>query len=124
MELFLQSKRASSCPLHQDLVRRHVLTGGASKNRFHTVDDVMRHEWFAVVLANVAFGLKAGLRAQVAGELTTVIIFDNNDAFTSVELVQNCLGVQWNQPFDLQIVCDNVLLIEQLLDGLANNTLS
>src|SRR4051812_21454663 len=46
-------------PLHQDLVRGHVLTGGASKDRFHAVDDVMRHERLSVVLADVTFGLKA-----------------------------------------------------------------
>src|ERR1041384_2615071 len=68
--------------LHHDFVRRHVNVGFAGENRLDALDDVMRHERFAVVLADVAVRRKAGLAAQVAGKLAAVVILHNDDLLT------------------------------------------
>ena len=40
----------------------------------------MWHEWLAVVLANVAVGVDAGLASEVAGELTTIIVLNDDNS--------------------------------------------
>ena len=52
------------------------LAGQLLLDRF---DDVVRHEWFAVVLADVAVRVEAGLAPEIAGELAAVVVLDDDD---------------------------------------------
>jgi hypothetical protein len=45
---------------------------------FHRISNMMGHERFSVVLANVAVGHKAGFAAQIACELAAVVVFDDD----------------------------------------------
>jgi len=42
-------------------VNRYILLGFAGKNLLHAVHNMMGHEWLAVVLADVAIRIDAGL---------------------------------------------------------------
>ena len=48
---------------------------------FDRFDNVMRHERFAVVFADVAVGVEAGLAPEIAGELATVAVLNDDDLF-------------------------------------------
>ena len=52
-----------------------MLAGELFLDRF---DDVVRHEGFAIVLADVAVGDEAGFAAQVAGELAAEVVLDDD----------------------------------------------
>ena len=52
----------------------------ARQNLLDAVDDVVRHERLAIVLANVAVGDEAGLGAQIARELAAVVVLDDDHA--------------------------------------------
>ena len=58
------------------------------------VDDVLREEGFAVVLADVAGGDEAGFAAQVAGELAAEIVLDDDGVERVVEDVEDGVGVE------------------------------
>src|SRR5438874_1488017 len=63
--------------LHQHLVDWYVLGCGPTQNLFDTRHDVVRHERFTVVLANVSLGYEARFRAQVARKLAAVVVLDD-----------------------------------------------
>jgi hypothetical protein len=44
-------------------------------------DNVMGHERFAVVLADVAVRVEAGLAPEITGELAAVIVLNHDDMF-------------------------------------------
>jgi hypothetical protein len=46
---------------------------------FHSLDDVMRHERFAVVLSDVAVGFESSFTSQLSGELSAVVVLDDED---------------------------------------------
>ncbi len=63
---------------------RNILLSCARQNTFDTIDNVMRHEGLAIVLANVTVGDDAGFGAQVARELSAVVIFYDDELLTPV----------------------------------------
>jgi hypothetical protein len=73
-------------------------------------DDVVGHEGFAVVLADVAVGDEAGFAAEVARELAAVVVLDDDGAFGIVELIEDGFAVERNEPANLQLVGGNSLL--------------
>ena len=70
----------------------------------------MRHEGFAVVFADVAIGYKAGFAAQVAGELATVVVLDDDGVPGIFQDGGNGVPMQGNEPADLQLVGSDSLL--------------
>src|SRR5579871_6814864 len=63
-----------------DFVHRNRQLGSPAHLFFDRLDNVMRHERFAVVLADIAVRHKAGLAPQVARELPAEIILDDDGA--------------------------------------------
>src|SRR5690348_15015458 len=69
----------------------------------HRPHDVVRHEWFPIVLANVPVRHIAGFAAQVAGKLATVVILDDDCVPRASQNVENRLAVQRDEPADLEL---------------------
>src|SRR6266852_5158276 len=61
-----------------DFVHGYGKLGLPGQLILHCFHDVMRHEWFAVVFADVAVRDETGFTAQVAGELPAVVVFDDD----------------------------------------------
>ena len=57
---------------------RNRKLGFAGKLLLHGFDDVMRHEWLAIVFSNVSLRNKTGLAAKVARKLPAVVVLDND----------------------------------------------
>src|SRR6266478_8481456 len=70
----------------------------------HGVDNVVGHEWFAVVLANVAAGHKAGFAAQVARELPTVVVLHDDGMPRAAQDFENGFAMQRHEPADLELI--------------------
>ena len=71
--------------LDQDFVNGHGQGRLARELLFDRLDQVVRHERLAVILADVAVGVKAGLRAQVTRKLAAVIVLDDDARAWTVE---------------------------------------
>src|ERR1700704_4714982 len=82
----------------------------------------MRHEGFAVVLADVALGVEAGLAPEISGELTAVGVLNNNDVLLPKDPA-DLGGVEGNDPFYLKLVRHDPFFAGKLLDGFANHAL-
>src|ERR1700687_2511413 len=79
----------------------------------HGLDNVVRHEGFAVVLANVAAGHKAGFAAQVARKLPAVVVLHDDGALRVFQDFENGFAMQRHEPADLQLIGGDALLIEE-----------
>ena len=104
----------------QDFVdgdREPCLAGQLIFDRF---DNVMRHERFAVVLADVALRVEAGLAPEITGELAAVAVLDNNDILLP-EDAADLRGVEWNDPFDVKLIGHDSFFAGEFLDGFANH---
>src|SRR5947199_349643 len=64
----------------------------------------MRHERFAIVLADVAIRDIARLTSEVARELSAVVVFHDDGVLRKLEDVQNSFPVQRNEPPDLELI--------------------
>src|SRR5260370_8175550 len=88
----------------------HNLVHGNRKFRaprelfLHGVDNVMRHERFAVVLANVAAGHKAGFAAQVARELAAVVVLHDDGMPRAPQDFENGFAMPRHKPANLELV--------------------
>src|SRR2546429_8732985 len=82
----------------------------------------MGHEGFAVVLADVALGVEAGLAPQVTGELAAVGVLNNNDILLPKDPA-DLSGVEGNDPFYLKLVGHDAFFAGEFLDGFANHAL-
>ena len=86
-------------------------------DRFH---DVMRHEGLSVIFANVPVGDKAGLAAQIAGELPTVVVLDNDGVARALQQVEDRVPMQRDEPSYRQMIGGDTRL-PQKLAGLVNH---
>src|SRR5438552_9518188 len=84
----------------------------------------MWHERFAVIFANVAVRGKARLGAQVTGELAAEILLHDDDALALEEDAGNFLAVEWHNPLDRELICDQAFFARQFLHRFANDSLS
>ena len=84
---------------------------------------MMRHEGFAIILADVAVGDDAGLGAQVTGKLAAVVVLDNDELLTLGNCRRDRFAMEWNHPFNLQMVRGDAFFVRQLLHRLANDSL-
>src|SRR5229473_1333666 len=80
----------------------------------HCLHNVVRHERFAVVLADVAVRHKTGFAAQVAGKLAAEIIFDDDGVPRVFQNLKNGFTMQRHEPADLQLIGGDSFLIEDL----------
>src|SRR5579859_2778850 len=79
----------------------------------HGFHDVVGHEGFAVVLADVPVGNEAGFAAQVAGKLSAVVVLHNDGVARVAQNVENSIAVQRNEPAYLQVIGRDALLAQQ-----------
>src|SRR5881394_4421423 len=82
----------------------------------------MRHEGFAVVLADVTLRVEAGLASEISGELAAVGVLNNNDILLPKDPA-DLRGVEGNDPPDLKLVGHNAFFAGEFLDGFANYAL-
>jgi hypothetical protein len=67
----------------------------------HRLHNVVRHEGFAVVLANMAVCHKTGFAPQVARKLPTVIVLHDDGVTRASKDFDNGLAMQRHQPANL-----------------------
>src|SRR6266849_8598811 len=80
----------------------------------HRFDDVVRHEWFAIVLADVSARDVAGFATQITGELAAVVVLYDDRVPRVFQNVKNHLAVQRHEPANLELVGRNSLFAEDL----------
>jgi len=61
-----------------NLMDRDGKTGLAGQLRFHCFDNVVRHERFAVVLADVTMRIETGFAPEITCELATLIVLNQD----------------------------------------------
>ena len=66
-------------------MNRYVLLGRSGQDRLHAVDNVVRHERFSVVLANMAIGPAATAKQNIASNKGNVKIGGNNNQEVTVK---------------------------------------
>ena len=93
-------KMISSKRLDHDFVDGHGEIGVAGELLFDGFDDVVGHEGFAVVLADVAVGDEAGFAAQIAGELAAEVVLDDDGVLGVLEDVEDGVAMQRDEPAD------------------------
>ena len=96
--------------------------GFATQLLLYCLDDVVRHEWFPIVLSYIPIRHKAGFAPQVTGELAAVVVLHNDRAARAFEDVENCVAVQRHEPANLELIGRNALLSKDLA-GLLNHSL-
>src|SRR5580765_4190607 len=88
----------------------------------HRLNDVMRHEWLTIVFSDVSVRDEAGFAAQVAGELSAVVVLHDDAVPRRLENVKDRVAMQRHEPADLELIGRNALLGEDLA-GLLNHSL-
>src|SRR6266516_3699276 len=115
--------RGPTRALHQDFVHRHGqlclvrLRRQLLFDRFH---NVMRHERFAIVLADVAIRDVARLTSEVARELSAVVVLHDDGVLRKPEDVQNSFPVQRDEPPESGVNGGDTLFIQDC-DSFAND---
>src|SRR4051794_12855255 len=79
----------------------------------------MRHEGFAVVLADVTLRVETSLAPKVTGELAAVGVLDNNDILLPKDPA-DLSGMERNDPFYLKLIRDDSFFAGEFFDGFAN----
>src|SRR5207248_1467556 len=97
---------------NHDFMRGNGKFGLPTQLFFHGFDNVVRHERFAIVFSDMSVRHVAGFTAQVAGELTAVVVLHDDGVPRVFENVENRLAVQRYQPADLKLIGRNALLGE------------
>src|SRR6266853_2065837 len=98
----------------------HDFVRGNGKFRFprelflDRLNDVVRHERFAIVLANVAVRHVAGFAAQITRKLATEVVLDNDGVPRAFQNVENRFAMQRDEPADLQLIGRDSLFPEDL----------
>src|SRR3984957_18370001 len=88
--------------------------GLATQLFLYGFDNVVRHERFPIVLSDVSVRDEAGLTAQVAGKLATIVVFHDDRVPRAFEDVENRIAVQWHEPANLEWTGQNALLRKNL----------
>src|SRR5215469_14567527 len=87
---------------------RHV--GSATQLFPDCVDNVVGHEWLAIVLSDVAIRYETGLASQIARELPAVVVFNDDRVFRILEDLENLITVQGHEPPHLQLIRCNAFV--------------
>src|SRR6266550_4517762 len=81
---------------------------------------MMRHERFAVVLADVALRVEASLAPKVTGELAAVGVLNNNDILLPKDAA-DLSRVERNDPFNLELIGDDSFFAGKFFYRFANH---
>src|SRR5439155_17148082 len=108
---------------NHNLVRRHGKLRFARHLFFNGIDNMMGHERLAVIFADITIGNVACFTSQIAGELSTVIVLDNDRAPSrGLQDFDDRFSVQRNQPANLKLIGGYAFGIENL-HGLTDHAL-
>src|SRR6266851_3053549 len=80
----------------------------------HCLHDMVRHEGFAVILADVPVRHEAGFTAQVARKLAAVVVLHDDGVARVPQNLQNRFAMQRHEPADLQLIGRDSFMIEDL----------
>src|SRR6185369_429426 len=83
----------------------------------HGLNDMVRPEWLAVVLADMAVGAEAGFRTQIASELAGEIVLNNDNPFAGRKYARDFVSVEGDDPFDVKMIGYDAFLRGEFLDG-------
>src|SRR5258708_24348771 len=97
---------------NQDFMCRYRELGFATQLFLYCFDDVVRHEWFPILLSYVSISHEAGFPSQVAGELAAVVVLHNDCVPRVFQNFENRVAMQRHEPADLELVGRNALLGE------------
>src|SRR5262247_427025 len=100
---------------------RYVLLCRARQNPLNAIDNMMRHKGLAIVLANVTVGDDTSFRAQVARELSTVVILYDDELLTLGNYRRDRFAMERNHPLNLEVIGGNAFFVCQLLHSFAND---
>src|SRR6266487_2972453 len=97
-------QRVRSWLLGVYLMDRDGKAGLAGQLRFYCFDNVVRHERFAVVLADVTVRGETGFAPEITGELATLIVLNQDDILTAPENGADFRRVQRYNPFNGKLI--------------------
>ena len=83
---------------------RNGKAGRAGQLRFHCFDNVVWHEGFAVVLADVTVRREAGFAPEITSELAALIVLDQDNVLAAPENGADFRRVQRHDPFDGELI--------------------
>src|SRR6266481_1338873 len=75
---------------------------------------MVRHERFAVVLANVAVRHKAGFAAQIAGKLAAIVVLYNDCVPRVFQNIEDSFAMQRYKPPNLHLIGGDTFVIEDI----------
>ena len=84
--------------LNHNFVGRYREVRLPCKLLLHRFHDVVWEEWLSVILANISVRYKARLAAQIARELTTDVVLDDDGVFRTLQQVEDRVTMQRHQP--------------------------
>ena len=73
------------------------LAGQLLFDGFH---NVVRHEWLAVVLADVTVRIETGFAPEITGELAALIVLNQDHILTAPDNGTDLRRVQWHNPLN------------------------
>src|SRR5438093_13498317 len=79
-----------------NLMDRNGKAGLAGQLRFHCFDNVVRHERFAVVLADVTVRSETGFAPEITGELSAVIVLNQDHILAAPENGADLRRAKWH----------------------------
>src|SRR5262249_43752207 len=83
---------------------RNRKAGLAGQLRFYRFDNVVWHERFAVVLADVTGRSETGFAPKIPGELATLIVLNQDDILNAPENGADLRRVQRHNPFNGELI--------------------
>src|SRR5262245_49977036 len=97
--------------LDHDFLDRNIFLSCARQNPLNAIDNMMRHKGLAIVLANVTVGDDTSFRAQVARELSTVVILYDDELLTLGNYRRDRFAMERNHPFHLEIIREHSFFV-------------
>src|SRR5262245_5103828 len=101
----------------------NILLRCVRQNLLNAIDNMMRHKRLAIVLTNMTVGDDAGFGAQVARELSAVVILYDDELLTLGNYRHDGFAMERNHPLNLEVIGGNAFFVPYLLHGFANDSL-
>src|SRR6266487_1800619 len=113
-------QRVRSWLLGVYLMDRDGKAGLAGQLRFYCFDNVVRHERFAVVLADVTVRGETGFAPEITSELPAVIVFNQDHVLTAYENGADLRRVQRHNPFNGDLIGHDAFFARQFFHRFAD----
>ena len=83
---------------------------------------MVRHKRFAVVFSDMAIRDNTGLRSEIASKLAAIVILHHDQLVALGKKRSDDLGMERNEPFDLEMVRNDTFLVYEFLHRLADDS--